>query len=280
MDNGQTLAKLHELQLKIALEVKRVCEKNGLRCVLLYGTLLGAVRHGGFIPWDDDMDMGMLRADYDKFAEACARDLGEEFLLQTWDTDPRYPFPLGKMRLKRTHAQEKFAPEGTENGIFVDLYPLDAVPDGAWARKVTGWKYRVLKRLLWVKKGYGRCIREESARQRLRYDATSLAVRFLSYGWMKRCLHEAMTKHEGRPTRQVAAPGNEPYAQQAVDRAWMDDLAPIRFEGEEFLAFRDPDPYLRNVFGDYMTPPPPEKRHTHELGSVDFGPYGGTGQQG
>ena len=73
------------------------------------------------------MDIGMPRADYDKFIEDCKTDLGPEFLLQTWDTDPRYPFPLGKMRLKRTHAQEKFAPEGTENGIFVDLYPLDAV---------------------------------------------------------------------------------------------------------------------------------------------------------
>lgn len=275
MEKESQLEKLHALQLKIALEIKRVCEKNGLRCCLLYGTLLGAVRHRGFIPWDDDMDMGMLRADYDAFCNACSRDLGSEFLLQTWDTDPRYPFPLGKMRLKNTHAQEKFAPEGTENGIFVDIFPLDAVPDGAWARKITGWQYRVLKRLLWVKKGYGRCMRNESARQRLRYDATAALVRFLPYGWLKHRLDAAMRKYQGCPTRQVAAPGNEPYARQAVDREWMDDLVPLPFEGEEFPAFRNFDAYLHNVFGDYMTPPPPEKRHTHELGEIDFGPYGG-----
>lgn len=275
MDDGSLLARLHELQLKIALEIKRVCEKNGLRCVLLYGTLLGAVRHRGFIPWDDDMDMGLLRADYDAFAEACKTDLGPEFWLQTWDTDPRYPFPMGKVRLKGTHAQEKFAPEGTENGIYVDLYPLDAVPDGAWARRVTGWHYRIGKRLLWIKKGYGRCVRQESLRQRLRYDTAAAFARLVPYGWLKRRLASAMTRHEGQPTRQVAAPGNEPYARQAVEREWMDHLVPVPFEGEEFPAFRDSDAYLRNVFGDYMTPPPPEKRHTHELGPIDFGPYGG-----
>lgn len=278
MDNGPTLKRLHELQLKIALEVKRVCEKNGLRCVLLYGTMLGAVRHKGFIPWDDDMDMGMLRADYDAFVEACARDLGAEFLLQTWDTDHRYPMPMGKLRLKDTHAQETFAPEGLENGIYVDLYPLDAVPEGAWARKVTGWQYRVLKRLLWLKKGYGRCIRGESARQRLRYDAAAAAARFLPYGWLKRRLDAAMRKHNGHPARWYAAPGNEPYARQAIKREWMEDLVPFAFEGEEFLGFRDADAYLRNVFGDYMTPPPPEKRGGHELRDIDFGPYGEEGK--
>jgi lipopolysaccharide cholinephosphotransferase len=272
--------RLRALELKIAEEIHRVCEKNGLRYSLIFGTLLGAVRHGGFIPWDEDMDLGMPRADYDRFVEACARDLGKEFLLQTWDSDPRYPFPYGKVRLRGTHAPEHFAPEGVEDGIFVDLFPLDAVPDGAWARKVTGWEYRVLKRLLWVKKGYGRSMREESARQRLRYDAAAAAVRFLPYGWLKRRFHSAMTRCEGLPTRRIAAPGDAPYARQAFPRAWMDDLAPIRFEGKEFLAFRDPDSYLRNVYGDYMTPPPPGERPTHEFGAIDFGPYGDAGEQG
>ena len=91
------LSKIHSLQIKIALEIKRICEKNGLPYFIIAGTLLGAVRHGGFIPWDDDMDFGLLREDYEKFIEACKTDLSDEFFLHTWDTDPEYPFSYAKI---------------------------------------------------------------------------------------------------------------------------------------------------------------------------------------
>ena len=88
MPGEEQLDKIHFLELKIAKEIKRICDKNNIKYFLTAGTLLGAVRHGGFIPWDDDMDIGMLRMDYEKFINACQKDLGKEFFLQTWDTDP------------------------------------------------------------------------------------------------------------------------------------------------------------------------------------------------
>lgn len=277
MDPGGTLEQLHGLQLKIALEIRRVCEKNGLRCFLVYGSLLGAVRHGGFIPWDDDMDMGMLRADYDAFLEACKTDLRPEFLLQTWDTDPSYPFPAGKIRLKGTHTAERFAPGDGEDGIYVDIFPFDAVPDGMWARHVNGWLRFAGKRLLWMKKGYGRCIREESRAQRLKYAVAAAVVRFIPYAWLKRCMERTLLCRRGRRTRFVAAPGEYPFAKECIEPGWAGDLEPVAFGGERFPAFRASDAYLRKLYGDYMTPPPPEKRHTHELGPIDFGPYGPVG---
>lgn len=280
MADAKAIRKLRELEVKIALEIQRVCEKNGLRCFLVYGTLLGAVRHGGFIPWDDDMDMGMLRADYDKFAEACKTDLGPEFLWQSWDNDPSYPFPAGKVRLKGTHTKEKFSAGGVEDGIYVDVFPYDAVPDGTWARKVTGWQYRVWKRLLWVKKGYGRCMRRESARQRVRYDLTAAMAAFFPYGWLKRRMQSAMTKCNGQRTREVAAPGDWAYSRQFIDREWTENLVPVPFEGVKFPAFREADANLRRIYGDYMQLPPEDQRVGHEFGSIDFGPYGDEPERG
>ena len=79
IDQDNELKKIHELELYIACEIKRLCEENNIRYFLTAGTLLGAVRHGGFIPWDDDMDIGMLRADYDRFIEICKTQIGDEF---------------------------------------------------------------------------------------------------------------------------------------------------------------------------------------------------------
>lgn len=278
MNMEEQRALLHALELKIALEIKRVCEKNGLRYFLTAGTLLGAVRHGGFIPWDDDMDIGMPREDYDAFCEACATDLGPAFWLQTWDTDQDYPFPAGKVRLNGTRAPEKFA-EGNlgggagRDGIYVDIFPFDAVPDGRWAAKAQGWRYFLCKRLLWIKKGYGKSIREESWGQRLKYDAFRALAAMCPYGAAKRWGNRMQRRFNGEKTRHVVTNGAHSFAHETIERAWMDDLAPVRFEGEEFMSYRAREAYLEHMYGDYMALPPENERVCHEFQRLDFGPY-------
>ena len=118
--NNEDLRKVQLVQLEIAKEVKRVCDDNNIKYFLTAGTLLGAVRHRGFIPWDDDLDIGMLRKDYDEFCKIAPKHLNSKYCFQTWDT-PLYPFPFGKVRKNGTIFIESKANTSMDVGIYVDI---------------------------------------------------------------------------------------------------------------------------------------------------------------
>ena len=94
--NNLQLESVHKVQLEIANEVKRICDKYNIKYFMIAGTLLGAVRHKGFIPWDDDLDIGMLRNDYNRFIKLAAKDLKEIYYLETWYTSSGYGLPYAK----------------------------------------------------------------------------------------------------------------------------------------------------------------------------------------
>ncbi|MGN0383492.1 MAG: phosphorylcholine transferase LicD [Eubacterium sp.] len=264
---------IHKLELKIAVEIKRICEKNNINYFITGGTLLGAVRHGGFIPWDDDMDMGMLRYDYDRFLKACETDLGDEFFLQTWDTDENYPFSFAKIKLNGTIFLEKFS-EGVDmhKGIFVDIFPYDSVPNDAKARKKQKQTYFICKRILWIKKGLGK-IMKETPKQALKYYTFLIFSKFFDYESVKADYYKAQIKYNNEITTHIVTDGSYDYDKEALKREWIENLAPINFEGEEFMAVKAVDEYLTHLYGDYMQLPPVEERDRHLLIGVDFGLY-------
>lgn len=262
---------LHDLELKIAIEINRICEKNDIQYFLTAGTALGAVRHGGFIPWDDDMDMGMLRNEYNHFLDACKTDLGPEFFLQTWDTDDGYPFPYAKVRLKNTHFKEAFSSEGTsQNGIFVDIAPFDSVPTKPRQRKQQKTILFFCKRLMWIKKGYGRNMR---GLKKVKYYIFLCFSHLFNYDSVKQYYEKRMVKYNDEITPKIVTEGSYGYEKEALERRWTENLTQILFEGVSFPVFRDTKEYLTYFYGDYMKLPPLDKRDQHQLLDVDFGPY-------
>lgn len=125
--NDLDVNKLKELQLKLLKELIRICEKYELRYYLAWGTLLGAIRHKGFIPWDDDIDVYMPYKDMIKLEEI-SYELGEEFFFQSHNTDPEYGAWINRLRLNNTTQKEiQFKDKDIHHGIFIDIYPLYGV---------------------------------------------------------------------------------------------------------------------------------------------------------
>ena len=120
---------LQNVCLEILKEVDRVCRKHNILYWLEGGTMLGAVRHRGFIPWDDDLDIAMFREDYDRFCEIAPQELQSGYFLQTRKTDSEYPLFFAKVRKNNTFIDEKsFRRLHINKGIFIDIFPVDKMP--------------------------------------------------------------------------------------------------------------------------------------------------------
>ncbi|MEY8410867.1 LicD family protein [Lachnospiraceae bacterium 62-26] len=139
MDNKNSkydLSQLHKIEIEILNEVVKICNNNGLKYSLAFGTLLGAVRHKGFIPWDDDIDIIMPRVDYEKFLTIWKKEASSQFILQNKYTDSSFSQNFTKIRKDQTaflqNEDEKFVNYHT--GIFIDIFPADRVAPGLFRK--------------------------------------------------------------------------------------------------------------------------------------------------
>jgi lipopolysaccharide cholinephosphotransferase len=267
--------KVQLLQLKIAKEIKRICEKNNIKYFLMAGSMLGAIRHGGFIPWDDDMDIGMERGEYEKFLKAVESDLGSEFYMQTWDKEEHYAYPFGKMMLKDTVWLEKVVKDvKITHGIYVDIFPYDAIPNSDMERNRQNKKHIFYRQLLLAinkydaftyKKGYKKAVFAMLRGFSFLFSNTRIKENY------KKVIAEG---HRSDSEDYFAFGIPYTYAKGQMKREWVENLKPIQFEDDFFLAPKDADAYLSFLYGDYMTPPPIEKRtNYHGIIDVDLGKY-------
>lgn len=272
----EDLRTLQMLQLKLAKEVKRICEKNHIAYFLEAGSCLGAVRHNGFIPWDDDLDMGMLRKDYERFIKACKSDLGAEYFLQTNDSDEHFGYVFAKLRLKGTHFTEKIAAQSKSNdGIYIDIFPYDKVPDDEKLRRRLGYKVRFYSLLLRIKCRYKPWIYNGGIKEWIKYAPFRVCAIVYNKDGLVDKINGIMKKYNGTQAKRVTLCDNLSYNKTVYEAKTVETLTPHVFEGEMFMIPADYKTYLTDTYGpDYMTPPPVEKRDsTHKIMNVDFGKY-------
>lgn len=271
-----TLRKVQLEQLELAKEIKRVCKILGIKYFLDSGTLLGAIRHNGFIPWDDDLDIGMLRSDYDRFLNEAPQLLNKQFFLQSWFSDQSYGWGFAKLRKKDTVYKEKAAPNSSEfNGFYIDIFPYDNYPNSKKEQKRQKWKYDFYRRCILVKKGYKPWLMSNNKLHKILkcffYLPIKVIAAFFSTQKMITMFETISQKHNSQSTEYVFCNSNENYAKIVLPRCVIENLTTHKFEDDEFYIPENWDLYLKTVYGEYMTLPPLEQRENrHKIIEVKF----------
>lgn len=265
------LRRVQLTQLEILREVDRVCRENDIRWFLCCGTLLGAVRHQGFIPWDDDLDIGMLRQDYEKFCRLAPEKMDQRFCVQSWYTEPDYPLPFGKVRMRNTVYVEAKSKIFRENGFYIDVFPFDNAPEDPALQAEHAVKLNDLFRLKLMKSGYRPWIEKDRINWKKRIGYLLYQIKAVKY------TQEELAKQYDALA--ASYPGGSVLCRQRGLRklecypaCWFRELTDCTFEEEQFPVPKDYDAVLTAQFGDYMTPPPENSREDrHQIVRVDFG---------
>ena len=267
--SAQELRLLQNTLLEMLLDVLAVCQAHNIRVFLVGGTALGAVRHKGFIPWDDDIDIGMPRADYERFIPAFERELSDRYILNAPNYSQTVLARFPKILKKDSYLDVGMTKDKTLCKVFLDIFIADGVPENALHRKWKGlrcnfmefvagqvayfeylddaWKRQFqtgARGSFFLRRFIGRLFSFRSSSKW--YDSIDRAVR---------C--SADTQLWGFPT------GCKHYFGEIFPKTVFLPVRSGEFEGHTVPMVHDADVYLKNLYGDFMQIPPPEKRQKH-----------------
>lgn len=270
----EELVKIQKVEFYILKEIKRICEKNNIPYMLIAGSLIGAVRHKGFIPWDDDIDTAMLRPDFDRFIEVCKTDLDtSQFFLQIPENEAASAdYGIARIRLNGTHIViDSRKNVNCHDGFFVEIFPYDKMPDNKVIAKIYGNGFAVIKRIYAIRKGYSSNPRTLYAKIAVR--TANILLKPFKTTTIEKWLKKYPYKYAHKTVKQVSLL-NEGYAHEHHDYATVTNLITGTFEGENFPIPSDYNKFLTEQYGDYMQLPPPEKQvNHHKIIEIDYGNY-------
>lgn len=270
----EELERLQAALYQILAEIKRVCDKHGIRYFITGGTAIGAHFWGKILPWDDDVDVGMPRADYERFARIAQKEMGDDYFLQTPQTDPHVPFFFMKVRMNGTEFNEgTFRHLNMHQGIYVDIFPFDKIPQGKWAEKIQHNVLFFLNGLfiakeIWQWKYCGRC---DIEKPRERGFWACLMTRILITLLPKRLIFWLMVR------TQTLFNGSRSACYKNIitksERVAADDIIHpqlVKLGSLEVAAPRDLLAYLNNHYGKVRKDIPEEMKVNHRPSKLKF----------
>lgn len=274
----EILKQLHQVQVEILKDFSSVCEKYSLPYFAVYGTAIGAVRHGGFIPWDDDIDIGMLREDYDKFFQVFQKELGDKYNLLTPEIDGRYACTVTHIQKKGTRFVSYMSQDlKCEQCIFMDIFPFDFVAKDKKAEQKQGRKTNFLGRLLFLSGTAYPYIPYKGLKKEVAGFFCNIAhygckiLRFTPQKIYKKYIKIATAYNHAGGSEYVTS---FEYPGSLKDKVKKDELFPlkkVKFEDIEINVPANNNEFLTKVYGNYMKIPKKSEQVNHMPYILDFG---------
>lgn len=258
-----SLAEIQRLELQLLLKVDQICRTEGIRYSLGGGSLLGAVRHKGFIPWDDDIDVMMPRPDYEKFLIYCKEhDTG--FNLITYETEKGYNGLFAKIWDPDTIILDDVMDLAYTTGVNIDVFPLDGLGNSEKEAfrifRKTAWKRELLNAALWKK--YFRSKTHSIVLEPIRLMMYIIS-RFINPKKLLRKVDEENMCHPFETSAYAGCVCGSYREQEIMKAETFRNYIDMKFEGKSLKGIRDYDSYLTKHYHDYMQLPPENKRETH-----------------
>ncbi len=270
----QELQQLQQALYQTLAEVDRICMKHGIRYFVTGGTAVGAYFWGKILPWDDDVDVGMMRPDYERFAAIAQKELGDRFFLQTPDTEPHTPFFFMKVRMNGSRFSEStFKDIKMHQGIYVDIFPFDKVPRRRWLGRLQYWLVQTLNGLfiateIWQWKHFGRCdIPQPRKRGWLPCLLTRLIITLLPKRTIYNIMYRTQTMFNDKKLDEVKniITRNERLPITDIVEAQTVALGPLQVKAPRDLLL-----YLTNHYGTVRKDIPDEMKVSHRPEELAF----------
>lgn len=256
------LRELQLTQVEMLDEIVRICEKYNLKYFLIGGTLLGAARHKGFIPWDDDLDIVMPRDDYNKFVKICKTDLNKEYYLHSIDTDEKYWVSFIKLRKHNTIFEPKqdSTIDSIYKGVYVDIFPLDnAKKNRGIFQDVQAYAVKGLTSAQYRRRGATMITKTPFVVKILMF-----LIKPFSYKTISNLITKIMSINKNNDSEYFVNLGSFiNFRKQTMKKSIYFPERKMEFEGKKYSVPNEWDYVLKRLYGNYMELPPIEKRVTH-----------------
>lgn len=265
----ETLARLQQEILSILDDFLEICLDYGLEYYGIAGTAIGAIRHKGFIPWDDDIDLAMPRRDFEKLCRIVEKKYGDKYLILNAENYPAYPLMTTRLVKKGTvFVEEVMRDVDCPFGIFLDLYVLDNIADDRLSYQKQAWTAWFFSKLMILRTIPRPTLAAGGLKAKAIYAVCRVMHRLLNLPFIspdylyRRCAAESR-RYNRRATRRMAFLGDTSPYWNTVDREKLYPLLYLPFEGRRLAFPANIDEMLQLQYGDYMVMPPEEKRKTH-----------------